>query len=152
MHETRKVCFLFFFQAIFGVETVSSGSEGNGLPTSVIGINGVMQCAATLEMPSTNIIAGNAIITVKESVYSFGGRLGNPAEHGSDAVYKYSFDTDTWTQMPSLNQKRYVMTASLLSENKIIISGTTIFSKGRGFKKNVKLFFMKVSCVDIHKD
>lgn len=93
------------------------------MPTRAIGINGVTECPVLSKMPSNDILRTNAVIHLQQSVYSFGGKMDGDSSPGSDAVYKYSIDLDTWTQMPSLNQGRYAVAASILSEKEIFITG-----------------------------
>ena len=87
-------------------------------------MNGVTECAATSKIPSSDVIDGQSVIHLQKYVYAFGGKMVGQHLHGSDSVYKYSLEMDTWTQMSSLIQGRYAAAASILSENEIFIAGS----------------------------
>lgn len=97
----------------------------DGLPTKAIGISGVTQCSNSSNMPSTDIWANYAFITFKDTIYSFGGRIGRTPE-GSTVAYKYNVATDAWFSISSLNHRRYIAVATALSENEILISGISL--------------------------
>ena len=108
---------------MFGVEDTSAESVGNGLPTRAMGLNGVSKCEATSRMPSNNIIGENSVVHIAGKVYSFGGKKVSPNGHGSDEIYMYSLNTDTWTQLQALKQRRYAAVSSILNENEIFFTG-----------------------------
>lgn len=108
-----------------------------------IGINGVTECPATSRMPSTDIAANNAVVLLKEALFSFGGKLAGPDKLSSDANYKYTMKTDSWTQLASLIQERYIATASVLSSNEIFITGTPGLLLGIGLASRYKFIKSK---------
>ena len=113
----------YSFSALLGVKNDNPSPE-SGLPFETLGINGINQCISVSNMPSTNILDGNALVLVDSAIYSFGGRASDRFRFASTTVYRYDLNTDTWVSKPNLTNYRRSSSADRISENEILLTGT----------------------------
>ena len=114
--------------AIFGTYRSLVGNETNGLPATAIGIDGATECPKPANMPSSDMLGDNALISIGDSVFSFGGRQRNHnGAHlgGSKSAFKYNLIIKNWAQISPMIHGRWLAAVATLSENEILIAGNS---------------------------
>ena len=109
--------------ALFGEIYVPGGRLEDGSVTNVVEVyspgNNAWRTVASLPQP----IAGGLTISDGSFLYLFGGT--NDAET-LDSVYKYDFETDSWQNLPEMNQARVFAAGDVINGFLYVVGGENI--------------------------